>query len=198
MRLDGQGHLVLVAQREDFQGSDFTSARLHSQGKFDRLYGRFEARIRLPQGGKGVWPAFWMLGSNRTSVGWPACGELDVMENRGSEPGAVHGSAHGPGYSGGDAWTSFHRLVMPEVFSSDYHTFAIEWTTTQVRWFVDEADYYNLMTPDGLVARGVEWVFDGPMFLLVNLAVGGNFDGNPEASTPFPQTMYVDHIRVYE
>src|SRR6188474_1740076 len=100
VRLDGEGHLVITAQFDDFQGSDFTSARLNTQGKFDRRYGRFEARIRLPVGGKGLWPAFWTLGSNRPSVGWPACGEIDIMESRGSEPGAVHGSAHGPGFSG--------------------------------------------------------------------------------------------------
>jgi beta-glucanase (GH16 family) len=195
--LDGSGHLVIEARAEAYMNRQYTSARLHTSGIFSQQYGRFEARIQLPGGGKGVWPAFWALGTSIGSVGWPRCGELDIMENRGSEPTMNHGSAHGPGYSAGAAFTRTTTLPAGQRFPDDFHEFAIEWTDASVRWYVD-GTLYSTMTPADLQARNVMWVFNGPMYLLLNVAIGGNFDGNPTAATTFPNKMIVDYVRVYD
>jgi beta-glucanase (GH16 family) len=191
--LDGEGNLAIVAREESYQGSAYTSGRIKTQGKFARARGRFEARIRLPVG-QGVWPAFWLLGNNFESVGWPECGEIDIMEYRGQEPNIVHGSLHGPGYSGGGAITS--RFVLPGAgFDKGFHTFAIEWGEEGISWFVDGL-VYQRRTPSDLPSGG-RWVFDRPFFIILNVAVGGNYVGAPDASTQFPQTMLVDWVRVY-
>ena len=191
--LDGQGHLAITARREAFQGNAYTSGRILTKGLFTHQYGRFEARIRLPSG-RGLWPAFWMLGANFDTVGWPECGELDLMEYRGQEPGIVLGSMHGPGYSGGAAVSGRYILPNGGRFDTDFHVFAIEWTSEQVTWFVD-GQPYQVVTRSQVPGR---WVFDQPFFILLNVAVGGNFLGPPDASTTFPQQMLVDYVRVYE
>jgi len=191
--LDGDGHLAITARRETFQGSSYTSGRINTQGKFAHAQGRFEARIKLPSG-QGIWPAFWLLGGNFGSVGWPACGEIDIMEYRGQEANVVHGSLHGPGYSGGAAVTG--RFVLPgNGFDADFHLFAIEWDQDSIAWFVDGQVYQRRSAGD--LPSGVSWVFDHPFFILLNVAVGGHFVGDPDASTQFPQTMLVDWVRVY-
>jgi len=173
--------------------NDYTSARLKTQGLFSQAYGRFEARIKIPYG-QGMWPAFWMLGDNIDTAGWPACGEIDVMENIGSEPSTVHGSMNGPGYSGGSALTSSYTLPSGH-FSDDYHVFAVEWEPNVANFYVDDA-LYETRTPSDLPA-GASWVFDHPFFIVLNVAVGGNWPGNPDQTAVFPQTMQVDYVRVY-
>ena len=192
------GALVIHAARETFTGGDgirrdYTSARLKTLGRFTQAYGRFEARIRIPRG-QGIWPAFWMLGQDITTAGWPACGEIDVMENIGREPAIVHGTIHGPGYSGGQGiGAAFTSPGGP--FAEDFHVFAVEWEAQAMRWYVDGA-LFQTRTPANLPA-GSRWVFDHPFFLLLNVAVGGNWPGSPDATTAFPQEMLVDWVRVY-
>lgn len=190
--LDGQGNLALVAQQETFSGSQYTSGRILTQGIFEQTYGRFEARIQLPWG-QGIWPAFWMLGANITEVSWPQCGEIDIMEYRGQEPNIVHGSVHGPGYSAGNAVTKTYDLVNDR-FDQDFHEFAIEWGEDYINYFVDDILYQQITPAD----TPGEWVYNTPFFIILNVAVGGNFVGSPNQDTRFPQTMLVDWVRVYK
>lgn len=192
------GNLVITAIKETLKGSDgisrdYTSARLKTAAHFTQTYGRFEARIKIPRG-KGVWPAFWMLGDNIDSAGWPTCGEIDIMENIGSEPDKVHGSMHGPGYSGATPLTGIFTLSSGAL-ADDFHVFAVEWESAAVRFYVDDKLYQTRGTQD--LPQGTKWVFDHPFFILLNVAVGGDFPGNPDASTTFPQAMLVDYVRVY-
>jgi len=192
------GNLVITAAKETFTGSDgvsrdYTSARLKTANHFTQAYGRFEARIKIPTG-KGVWPAFWMLGDNIDAAGWPTCGEIDIMENIGSEPNKNHGSMHGPGYSGGSALTAIFSLPSGN-FSDDFHSFAVEWEPSAVRFYVDDKLYSTQSRKD--VPQGGKWVFDHPFFILLNVAVGGDFPGNPDSSTTLPQVMKVDYVRAY-
>jgi beta-glucanase (GH16 family) len=191
--LDGSGHLTIVACREDYLGSAYTSARITTEGRFQQTRGRFEARLKLPSG-QGLWPAFWLLGANHRSAIWPACGEIDIMEYRGQEPRVVLGSLHGPGYSGGGAVT--HRYEIPQgAFDTDFHVFAVDWDADRIRWSVDGTTYASA-TPADLPA-GMTWVFGHPFFIILNVAVGGSFVGGPGPGTVFPQTMTVDYVRVY-
>lgn len=191
--LDGAGKLAITARKEAYMGRAYTSARINTLGRFDQAYGRFEARIRLPVG-RGIWPAFWLLGSDFETVGWPACGEIDIMEYRGQEPSIVHGSIHGPGYSGGDAVTGRYNLV-GDGFDDGFHVFAVDWDPDRISWSVDETRYQTVTRSD--LPSGAPWVFDGPFFVILNVAVGGNFVGSPDGGTSFPQTMLVDWVRVY-
>lgn len=199
--LDGAGNLVLQALEVD--GSPvraqcppsvtYTSARLDTRGHLQPEYGRVEARIRLPTG-SGLWPAFWMLGTNGTR--WPNNGEIDMMEERGSVPGTVLGSVHGPEYFGAGALSRVFSLPTGS-FSDDYHVFAFEWTSEGMRWLVDERVYHS-RSRAGMAALGDSWVFDQPFYILLDLAVGGSFGGNPTAATPFPSQMVIDYVRVLE
>ena len=199
--LDGDGHLVITARAEPstslyrcwYGRCRYTSARLKTKDRFAQTYGRFEARIRVPRG-QGLWPAFWSLGADIDTVGWPECGEIDVMENVGREPGVVHGTLHGPGYSGADGIGGADTLSQG-AFADDYHVFAVEWEPGEVRWFVDGRPYHRTTTTD--LPTGAQWVFDRPFFLLLNVAVGGSWPGDPDGSSRFPQQMLVDYVRVY-
>jgi beta-glucanase (GH16 family) len=193
------GKLVITARRENYTGPDgasrlYTSARIESKGLFELKYGRIEARIKLPKG-QGIWPAFWMLGSDFDAIGWPTCGEVDIMENIGSEPARVHGSLHGPGYSGGSPLTASFTLPNQSRFSDDYHLFAIEWAPQTIRFYVDNNLYETRTASD--VPAGKPWAFDHPFFLVLNVAVGGYWPGVPDATTLFPTRMQVDYVRVY-
>ncbi len=193
------GSLVIKAIKETFTGTDnitrnYTSARLLTKHKFTQAYGRFEARIRIPFG-QGIWPAFWMLGDNIDTAHWPNCGEIDIMENIGREPSAVHGTFHGPGYSGGKGIGAAYTLTGGRKFSDDFHTFALEWEPNVMRFYVD-GKLYQTRTPADLPG-GAAWVFDRPFFIILNVAVGGDWPGNPDATTVFPQRMLVDYVRVY-
>lgn len=200
--LDGRGSLVIKALQETL-GQEFkcwygpcqyTSARLITRNKFMQAYGRFEARLKLPQG-QGIWPAFWLLGDDIGTIGWPGCGEIDIMENIGREPGMVHGTIHGPGYSGAGGISSSFNLPHGARFSDDYHIFAIEWEPQAIRWYVDGKLYATRAPLD--LPPGAKWVYDHPFFIILNLAVGGAWPGNPDGTTAFPQTMLVDYVRVY-
>lgn len=193
--LDGRGHLRIVAREEAFFGNSYTSGRIKTQGLFAQRYGRFEARIKLPAG-QGLWPAFWMLGADFGVVGWPQSGEIDIMEFRGQEVDVIHGSVHGPGYSGASAMTSRLRLRDGENFVDDFHVFAVDWDPGVIRFSVD-GRVYQTITTAAVASRG-EWVFDQPFFLLLNLAVGGNFVGPVSRNTEFPAEMLVDYVRVFE
>jgi beta-glucanase (GH16 family) len=186
--MDGKGNLVITALRNE---NSFTSARIKTQGKFSQQYGRFEARLITPYG-PGIWPAFWMLGENIETVGWPQCGEIDIMELRGQEPEIINGTIHGPGYSGGNPITKQYGLANNR-FDNDYHIFAIEWDADKIDFFVDEFLYHRVKRED---VPG-EWVYDAPFFMLFNVAVGGNYVGFPTPETPFPQQMIIDYVRVY-
>lgn len=189
--LDGNGNLAITARQESYQGSAYTSGRIKTQGLFEQALGRFEARIQLPTG-QGIWPAFWMLGNDIDSVGWPECGEIDIMEYRGQEPSVLIGTIHGPGYSASAGVTGRYTLQGGR-FDTDFHVFAIEWREDGIDWFVD-GNLYHTVDRDDPTGR---WVFDHPFFILLNVAVGGGFVGSPDASTTFPQTMLVDWVRVY-
>lgn len=190
--LDGDGHLVITALKESYSGCSYTSARITTKGLFEQKYGRFEARIKMPCG-PGLWPAFWMLGTNYSTTGWPQCGEIDIMEYRGQEPSIVHGTVHGPGYSAGNGITKSFSLTNAR-FDTDYHLFAVEWTENNIDFFVDDV-LYQRVTPEKVTG---EWVYDHSFYIILNLAVGGNYVGNPTSDTNFPQTMLVDWVRVYQ
>jgi beta-glucanase (GH16 family) len=188
------GQLVIEARQENYMGASYTSARLKTQGKVAWAYGRIEGRIKIPRT-QGIWPAFWMLGTNITPVGWPTCGEIDIMENIGREPTIVHGTVHGPGYSGENGIGGAYSLPNNAPFADDFHIYALEWTTNQMKWFVDGHPYFTL-SPANL-PNGAAWVFTQPQFLLFNVAVGGNWPGYPDGTTVLPQRMIVDYVRVY-
>ena len=197
--LDGQGHLVITARRENpnnyqcwYGRCEYTSARLNTAGKFTTTYGRVEARLKVPRG-QGMWPAFWMLGNDIGQVGWPASGEIDIMENVGFEPSTVHGTLHGPGYFGSGGIGAAYSLPGGQAFADAFHTFAVDWTPDAVTWSVD-GNVYQRRTPADLGGR--QWVFNKPFFLILNLAVGGYWPGDPDGSTVFPQQLVVDEVKV--
>jgi len=189
------GKLVIEARQENFQGKKYTSARMLTKDKCAWAYGRIEARIQIPRG-PGIWPAFWMLGANIDSVPWPTCGEIDIMENIGREPGTVHGTVHGPGYCGAGGIGGPAALPGGAAFADGFHVFGVEWETNRIRWYLDGKPYFAL-TPSKLPA-GRRWVYTQPQFLLLNLAVGGRWPGNPDVTTTFPQRLTVDYVRVYK
>ncbi len=180
----------------------YTSARIHTQGKFSQTYGRFEARIKIPSG-SGVWPAFWMMGDRFTQANWPQYGEIDVMENAGSMPSEIRGSVHGPGGSAtytDDGITAPYDLPSGTKVSSDYHVFAVEWAVGTISFFFDDTMYLTVLAADVTAeGQGATWPFDdNPNFILLNFAVdSGNFGDPPNAQTVWPQEMLVDYVRVY-
>lgn len=186
------GMLKITAIRELYMGSGYTSARINSMGKFEQKHGRFEARIKMPYG-KGIWPAFWLLGANSNTVTWPQCGEIDIMEYLGNNPTTVFGTLHGPGYSGANAITKNYTLTNNR-FDNDFHIFGIEWGEDYINFYVDDV-LYNQITPAKVTG---EWVFNQPFYIILNMAVGGNYPGSPNSETVFPQTMLVDYVRVYQ
>ena len=184
------GILVIEAREEKYKASDYTSARLKTQELQTWTYGRVEARLQLPTG-QGVWSAFWMLGEDIATSGWPQCGEIDIMENIG-DPNTVYGTIHGPGYSGGDGVGSSYTssaLALDE----DFHIYAIEWQPGEISWYVDDVLYNTISDADVSGA----WVYDYDFFIILNLAVGGLWPGNPDETTIFPQRLLVDYVRVY-
>lgn len=188
--LDGNGNLLIRAQKDNT--GRYTSARLKTEGLFSQKYGKIEARIKTPTGA-GMWPAFWMLGNNIRTIGWPTCGEIDIMEQKGKFSNITYGTIHGPGYSGGQAVSGPYALQNGR-FDDDFYVYAVEWSETKIDFFVNNYLYKRITPAD---ASG-EWVFNQSFFLLLNVAVGGNFGGAPNDNTPFPGTMTVDYVRVYK
>lgn len=200
--LDGEGNLVIRVLETGgdaplcYYGTpcEYTSARILTAGTVEVTYGRVEARLKLPRG-QGIWPAFWMLGSDFGQVGWPESGEIDIMEHIGREPNMVHGTIHGPGYAGAAGIGRGTTLPGGGPVADDFHVFAIDWTPTSITWSVDGVPFSTL-TPDDLPS-GARWVYDHPFFLILNVAVGGYWPGYPDATSVFPQEMLVDYVRVY-
>jgi hypothetical protein len=172
----------------------YTSARLLTKNRFEVAYGRVEARVKVPQGA-GLWPAFWMLGTDIDQVGWPQTGEIDIMEYVGRQPNQIFGTLHGPGYSGGQSYGGYYDLGKP--VADDFHVFAIEWQPDRIVWYLDGLEYFSA-TPNDPFMQGKQWVFNHPFFLLLNVAVGGNFGGAVGPDTTFPQTTLVDYVRLYQ
>ncbi len=185
------GILIIEARQETYLGSKYTSARIITQYMQSWTYGRVEARMKLPMG-RGVWSAFWMLGDDINKVGWPQCGEIDIMENIG-EPDTIYGTLHGPGYSRGDGVGSFHKKTGTNL-TEDFHVYAIEWKPNEIRWYLDD-NIYQILTDADIPGK---WVYDHPFFIILNLAIGGNWPGYPDETTIFPQRLYVDYVRVYK
>jgi len=189
--LDGNGNFAITIKKESMSGMNYTSARVKTLGLESWTYGRIEARIKIPKG-QGMWPAFWLLGTDINTNAWPACGEIDVMENVGKEPNVVHGSMHGPGYSGAAGPTAQTSLSSP--VGDAFHVFAIEWEQNVIRWYVDNTLYSTKTQND--IPTGATWVYAHPFFILLNVAVGGTWPGSPDSTTVFPQQMLVDYVRV--
>ncbi|MBJ6362767.1 RICIN domain-containing protein [Paenibacillus sp. GCM10012307] len=182
------GNLVIEARQESYGGRNYTSARLKTQGKQTFKYGRIEARIKLPKG-QGLWPAFWTLGSDITSVGWPRSGEIDIMEhinNENNTYGYIHWYANNNVSYGGAS----HTFDV-----TDYHVYAIEWTPSSIKWFVDGIQFREANIANNINSTNA---FHNDHFLLLNMAVGGRWPGSPNSSTVFPAKMYVDYVRVYK
>jgi beta-glucanase (GH16 family) len=191
------GQLVIEARREDYEHRRHTSARLESRGKREFLYGRFEARMRLPDGA-GMWPAFWLLGGNIGEVGWPACGEIDVMEGKGRLPNWTSVAIHGGPDPGRNRIVAGNFLLPSGDFHEEWHLFAVEWRPQRIEWFVDGTSFFTVTRPAD--DDPDYWPFDHghPYYLILNLAVGGWFDAPhlpPEDLQP--QRLYVDYVRVY-
>jgi beta-glucanase (GH16 family) len=195
--LDGRGHLRIVARRETYMGADgirrpYTSARLETATRFGFQYGHAAARIRIPHG-IGLWPAFWALGDNYESVGWPLCGEMDIMENRGSQPRIVHGVAVAA-RSGGGRWISGSPLRYHRSLAHGYHTYGVVWGPSGIAISLDGRTYMSVASAD-LPPQNL-WNFNHSFHLILNLAVGGDWPGAPALTTPFPGVMSVDYVRV--
>lgn len=189
-----EGNLVIEAKEESYNGADYTSARMITLNKQSFTFGRVDIRAILPEG-QGIWPALWMLGTNITDIGWPACGEIDIMELVGHEPSTVHGTAHwGPQGQGFSNYTGGGYSLSGEKFSEKYHVFSIIWEPGSIKWLVDDNEFFSI---NNSVVNG-NYPFDDDFFFIFNIAVGGNWPGYPDASTVFPQRMFVDYIRVFQ
>ncbi len=192
------GLLTITAKEEPYSGKDYTASRILSQDKFEFRYGRVDIRARLPKG-KGIWPALWMLGANRNEIGWPECGEIDIMELRGSTPWKICGTLHYQNANGNNANSGAECFILPggETYDEQFHVFSIAWNEDRIVWYLDDQqfnqEYFTNMTfgPYGNP-------FHKAFYFLLNVAVGGNYDGDPDASTEFPQKMEVDYIRVFQ
>ena len=187
-----KGLLIIEGRQEKFEDSYYTSARLKTQGLHEFQYGRIEARVKVPIG-KGLWPAFWMLGSNFNGSNWPDCGEIDIMEYLGKEPDLILGTLHGPGYSGAMGISSWNRQTYN--IADEFHTFAIDWTVEKIDWYYDGELYHTVKRTD---VGDREWVFDQPFFIILNLAIGGQLPGPVGLDTVFPTQYQIDYVRVFQ
>jgi beta-glucanase (GH16 family) len=196
---DGNGNLVITTKAADgslqcyYGPCQYTSARLLTKNRFEVAYGRIEARVKVAQGA-GLWPAFWMLGTDIDRVGWPQTGEIDIMEYVGRLPNEIFGTIHGPGYSGGQSYGQSYDLG--QLVANNYHTFTVEWEPNKIVWYLN-GNVYHQATPNDAFLQGKQWVFNHPFFMLLNVAVGGNFGGAVGPNTTFPQTTLVDYVRIY-
>lgn len=188
------GRLVLEARHERFASAEYTSARLVTRNRAHFLYGRVEVRAELPRG-RGLWPAIWMLGANIGEVGWPRCGEIDIMENVGFEPDRIHGTVHTEAYNHTKKTEKGAELAVPGI-SEGFHVYAIEWTPERIDFFVDTTAYFTFRKESG---DPRVWPFDAEHYLILNVAVGGSWGGRHGIDDQvFPQRMLVDYVRVYE
>jgi beta-glucanase (GH16 family) len=197
---DGQGNLVITTKAANgslqcyYGPCKYTSARLLTKSRFEVAYGRVEARVKVPRGA-GLWPAFWMLGSDIDQVNWPQAGEIDIMEHVGRLPYQIFGTLHGPGYSGGQSYGRSYDFAQP--VADNFHTFAVEWQPNKIVWYVDGIQYHQA-TPNDAFLQGKQWVYNHPFYMLLNVAIGGNFGGAVGANISLPQTTLVDYVRLYQ
>ena len=196
---NGRGQLVIVGRTAPaglkcyYGDCRYTSAKITTRGRLVvSPAGRVEARIKLAEG-QGLWPAFWLLGSTCPEIGWPKCGEIDIMENKGSQRATTSSALHGPGYSGETPFV--HRQNFRSGAITDFHVYAVEWDSTQVRWFVDGAEHYHVSRAD--IEKHGASVLGKSFIVILNLAIGGHFDGDPKSDAIFPATMMVDYVRVF-
>lgn len=188
------GKLKITARKELVQGADYTSARIKTQGKQSFVFGRIDIRAKLPQG-QGYWPALWMLGDKISTVGWPACGEIDIMEYKGNIPNRVFGTPHWSSVGGGNSYLTKEFNLSSGTFADKFHVFSLIWVKDRIQWLVDDQLYFTFSSAN--VGSAV-YPFNEPHFFIFNVAVGGNFGGNPDAGTQFPQSMEVDFVRVFQ
>lgn len=186
------GKLIMTATKTG--PSSYNSARIQTKGKQEFEFGRIDIRAKLPEG-QGIWPALWMLGDNIDEVGWPACGEIDIMELIGHQPKAVHGTAHWGADGSSQSTFSTSTYSIDEGFQDAFHVFSIVWKFNQIEWYVDETRYKILTFQD---MNGATYRFNNAFYFIFNVAVGGNWPGNPDETTVFPQTMEIDYIRVFK
>lgn len=190
------GHLVITAKKETYSGKNYTSARIRTINKGNWKYGRFEFRIKLPFG-KGIWSAIWMMPTDNVYGGWAASGEIDIVEHLGHEPNKVHGTLHYGGPWPQNTHSGVPNTLQEGTFADDFHLFALEWEEGIIKWFVDDS-LYQIQTSWYSTNGELPAPFDRRFHLLINVAVGGNWPGNPDATTTFPQMLEVDYVRVYQ
>jgi beta-glucanase (GH16 family) len=187
------GKMVIEARKENFSGKNYTSAKIHTRNKKTFKYGRVDVRAKLPRG-KGIWPAIWMLPQNNTYGGWPRSGEIDIMEMVGHEPSKVHGTIHyGPGPGSIQKGSSYS--LPSATFNDEFHVFSLEWKENLLKWYVDNNLFLTVNKAD---LGSNNYPFNEDFYFIINLAVGGNWPGNPDATTAFPQWLIVDYLRVYK
>ncbi len=187
--------LHIVANKESYDGKDYTSARIRTIGKGDWVYGRIEVRAKSPKG-QGIWPAIWMLPTGEGKI-WPRDGEIDIMELVGHEPETVHGTVHFGGDWPDHEFEGTSYSLADGTFADDFHVFSIEWKLNEIKFFVDDNHFFTV-TPATVTQHGFSYPFNSTFHLIMNVAVGGNWPGSPDASTEFPQSMIVDYVRVYQ
>ncbi len=185
-------HLVIEARQESFAGSNYTSSRMITKNKFDFKYGRVDIRAVLPYG-QGIWPALWMLGENISSVGWPACGEVDIMELIGHQASTVYGTIHWADGNNNHADYGGNTSLSSGIFNDEFHVFSIIWNENEIRWLLDDQQFHVASISDAALSE-----FRKNQFFIFNVAVGGNWPGPPNSGTAFPQRMIVDYIRVFQ
>jgi len=181
------GNLLIIARKEAYDSAGYTSASLTTDGLHNWTYGKIEARMKLPMG-QGMWPAFWMLGQNIHTEGWPRCGEIDIMEHINNED-ILHGTLH---------WNNERHVSDGKQIPCEtdkYHNYAVEWDKESIRWFLDGIQYHEVSIKDSINSTSE---FHKPFYIILNLAVGGNWPKNPDATTLFPDTVFVDYVRVYQ
>ncbi|MEL6256597.1 MAG: family 16 glycosylhydrolase [Bacteroidota bacterium] len=186
------GKLIITATKTG--AANFNSARIQTKGKKEFRFGRIDVRAKMPKG-QGIWPAIWMLGSNIDEVGWPACGEIDIMELVGHQPRSSHGTAHWGAQGDLNSTSSTSVYTIAEDFADNFHVFSIVWESGEIVWYVDETRFHSVTTND---MRGKPYPFNQEMFFIMNVAVGGQWPGSPDETTVFPQTMEVDYLRVFQ
>jgi beta-glucanase (GH16 family) len=188
------GYLIITAKKENFSDAAYTSSRLKTQGKREFKYGRIDIRAALPRG-QGIWPALWLLGGNFSTAGWPACGEIDLMEMIGGSPNrdnTVHGTVHWDNNGSYASYTG-HKTISSGVLGDEFHVYSIVWTAQSITWYLDNVQFNVIDTQPAALSE-----FHQNYFLIFNVAVGGNWPGSPDAATSFPQHLIVDYIRVFQ
>ena len=193
--ISSPGYLVIEARQESFGGNNYTSARILSQNKKTFTFGRIDIRAKIPTS-KGMWPALWMLGDNITTNGWPNCGEIDIEEVIGKLPNTLYGTMHwGPKGATGSTSSGNNYVLKSGTYEDQFHVYSIVWQQDSIKWYVDDILYHSTTSND---VKNSNYPFNSPFFFIFNLAVGGNWPGPPDASTTFPQRMFIDYVRVFK